>query len=244
VSLDQLLDNVNKKNTSVQDDQMNPTETTSTEQPASNGAGDPEIMSKEDLIQAYREVQQLLAEMTEELDRSRRSLEQVGNTSRMHAMQAEDEAFSRRMRDYYAKDPFSATEIMIRKGQEELLAVMRTQMEEVVRDQENFKQGLGNFLNDPANARLRPFADELELLIRKKGMHPREAADLILKMQNKHNASAKRRSAAAADIRNRSVVESDGEIGEPTDDDKELDKIIKQSRTLDEMFAGLRKLRS
>ncbi len=39
------------------------------------------------------------------------------------------------------------------------------------------------------------------------------------------------------------MVENAGEVGEPTDKDHEFDRILKKSKTLDEMFDGLSKIR-
>ncbi len=44
-------------------------------------------------------------------------------------------------------------------------------------------------------------------------------------------------------MRNRAAVESEGEIGEPQDADRKLNQVIKKAKNLDEMFAGLRKLK-
>ena len=42
-------------------------------------------------------------------------------------------------------------------------------------------------------------------------------------------------------MRNRAAVESGGEINEPVDKDKEFYRLMKKAKTLDEMFAALRK---
>ena len=98
-----------------------------------------------------------------------------------------------------------------------------------------------SFSNDPANSRLRPYEQELEFLIRGKGFYPDEAADLLRSIENKRELTTKRRSAAAKEVRNRAAVESGGEINEPVDSDKEFYRLMKKAKTLDEMFAALRK---
>ena len=39
------------------------------------------------------------------------------------------------------------------------------------------------------------------------------------------------------------MVESDGEIGEPLDEEKEFESTLKKAKSLDEMFASLSKLK-
>jgi len=215
------------------------------DEPAAEESSNPtgEFDSVEQLLQAYQQAKALLQEKTEESQRYRQMLEDVGNQSRVMALHADDEAVARQMRGYYDKDPFGATEAMIRRAQQEVAHFMDMKIAQSIQDERNFKRVLDEFLSDPANARLRPYEEELEFLIREKGLFPREAAGLLGSLEDKRELTARKRHAAAKEVRNRAAVESDGEIGEPLDPDRELNRVIESSKTLEDMFKGLRKLR-
>ena len=147
----------------------------------------------------------------------------------------------REIRESFQKDPVAATAMMIRKFQEGSQQDVEARIAEAVRDQGDFRRLFDEFLNDPANSRLRPYDKELEFLIRSKGFYPDEAADLLRSIENKRDLASRRRSAAAREVRTRAAVESGGEITEPVDSDKEFYRQMKKAKTLDEMFAALRK---
>ena len=102
---------------------------------------------------------------------------------------------------------------------------------------------MDEFLDHPSNSGLRSYRNELEFLIRERRLFPDEAADLVRSIHAKRNTSARRRSDAADDIRTRSAVESGGDISQPADRDQQFYKVMKKAKTLDEMFAGLRKMK-
>jgi hypothetical protein len=218
--------------------------------PSDDGSGDPgpvgrlgEFSSAEELLQAHNNLKALLQEKTLEADAYRKQLEGTGNQGRLLAQHANDEAFMRQVRDYYDKDPFSATEAMIHKSQEDLMNLMEMRIAQAVNQERIMGRVLDDFLGDPANARLRPYARELEFLIRDKGLNSDEAVGLLHSMETKRETAARKRSAAANEVRNRSAVESEGEVGAPQDMDRKLNQVIQKSKNLDEMFAGLRKLK-
>ena len=109
--------------------------------------------------------------------------------------------------------------------------------------QQEFGRLMDEFLDHPSNSGLRTYREQPEFLIRERRLFPDEAADLIRNIHTKRNTSARRRSDAADDIRTRSAVESGGDTGQPTDRDQQLYKMMKKAKTLDEMFAGLRKMK-
>jgi hypothetical protein len=199
--------------------------------------------SSDELLEAYNKAMALLQEKTNEANRHRRDLEGMGNHGRLLAQQANDEVFTRQIRDYYDKDPFAATDAMIQKAQQDLIAFMEMKMAQTFHQEIHFGRALDDFLSDPANARLRPYAEELEYLIREKGLSSQEVAALLHNLEDKRESLAKKRSAAAKEVRNRAAVESEGEVGEPLDTERQLNHVIKKSKTLDEMFAGLRRLK-
>jgi hypothetical protein len=202
-----------------------------------------EFSSVEELLQAYNNAKALLQEKTMEAESYRRDLEGIGSHGRLLAQHANEEHFMRQIRDYYDRDPFAATEAMIQKAQEDLMALMEMRIAQTFHQERHFGRALDDFLSDPANARLRPYAQELEFLIREKGLNSDEAAALLHSLDDKHESVTRKRSAAAKEVRNLAAMDNEGEVGEPQDVDRKLNQVIKKSRNLDEMFAGLRKLK-
>ncbi|MBI5248435.1 MAG: hypothetical protein HY912_02975 [Desulfomonile tiedjei] len=202
-----------------------------------------EATSPEAIMQAYKDATLLAQEKSREAELYRRILEQT-NLEKQHLKQrTNDEAFIREMRSAYQTDPVAATAVMIRRMQDEILDSVDDRIEQALQEDRDFKRLLDDFLSDPANSKLRPYEDELQFLIRDKGLHASEAAELLKKIEEKGSRSSNRRSAVAKEIRNRSMVESDGEIGEPLDDDKEFERTIRKAKSLDEMFSSLGKLK-
>lgn len=192
---------------------------------------------------AYKRLEQQLAEKAGELDEYRRLLIQMGADTRHLRRQSEEESFLREIREQYVKDPVAATGMMLKKGQQELWEAMEDRIASRLDEHREFKRLLDGFLNEPANSGLRPYEQELEFLIRERGFYPKEAAALLRNIEGKREHSSRLKSAAAREVRNRSAVESDGEVGEPLDKDKEFYRVMKKARTLDDMFAGLRRLK-
>jgi hypothetical protein len=197
--------------------------------------------SPEELMQAYKTAESRMAEMTREAEEYRRMLDEMGRDAGLVIRHAQEEAFIQEIRESFQKDPVAATAMMIKKFQEGSREDVEAKIAEAVRDQGDFRRLFEEFLNDPANSRLRPYEQELEFLIRGKGFFPDEAAELLRRVENKRELTTKRRSAAAKEVRNRAAVESGGEINEPVDKDKEFYRLMKKAKTLDEVFAALRK---
>jgi len=202
-----------------------------------------ERASSGELLTVYKRLEQQLAEKAGEVDEYRRLLMQMGADTRHLRRQADDESFLKEMREQYGKDPVSATRMMLKKNQQELWEAMEDRITSTLNEHREFKRLLDGFLNEPANSNLRPYEQELEFLIRERGFYPKEAAELLKNIEVKREHSSRLKSAAAREIRNRSAVETDGEVGEPVDKDKEFYRVMKKARTLDDMFAGLRKLK-
>jgi hypothetical protein len=211
-------------------------------QESSNPAGSEDTFSSpEELLRAYKTAESRIQEKTREADEYRHILNQMGHDAGLLLRRADEEAFIREMRESFQTDPAAATAMMIKKFQEGSRQEVEARIEEAVRDQGEFRRLFEEFLSDPANSRLRPYEKELEFLIRSKGFYPNEAADLLTGIENKRDLAAKRRSAAAKEVRKRAAVESGGEINEPVDGDREFYRLMKNAKTLDEMFKVLRK---
>jgi hypothetical protein len=210
-------------------------------QPEAKTRGD--FGSEQELFEAYKLANQRAAEKTAEAVNYRRMLDQLGHDTRRLLQHADEEAFVKEFRDSYAKDPVAAIAKMIGKAQQDTLSAIDARMSRTSDYQQEFGRLMDEFLDHPSNSGLRTYRNELEFLIRERRLFPDEAADPIRSVHTKRNTSARRRSDAADDIRTRSAVESGGDTGQPIDRDQQLYKIMKKAKTLDEMFAGLRKMK-
>jgi len=199
--------------------------------------------TRDELLEAYAETWRLMQEKEREMDELRRHLAQMGEETRFLMKRAEEEAFQRDMGEAYKQDPVAATALMVERSKQEALQEMSWRLHQAVKEQRGFDRFMRDFLADPAHARLKPYEQQLEFLILDKGLSPEEAADLIQRLEKNNEETNKRRFQAAKEIRNRSEVESGGEVSTPVDRDAEFDRAIKKARTLDEMFAGLNKLK-
>lgn len=197
--------------------------------------------SSEELLDAYTRTEELLRRKEREAEELREVLDSLEQRAGIVLKDVEDESFLREVRRAHEQDPVLATAMMIRRFQEDALNDVNERVEGRIRDERDFSRFLRSFLQDPSNTGLKAYEDELEFLIREIGLPPETAAALIRSIQEKRDATATKRSAAAKAIRNRAMVESAGEVGEPVDRDKEFDRILKKAKGLDDMFAGLRK---
>ena len=118
-------------------------------------------------------------------------LDDMGRDAGLVIQHAQEEAFIREMRESFQKDPVAATAMMIKKFQEGSRESVEARIAEAVRDQGDFRRLFDEFLNDPANSRLRPYEQELEFLIRGKGFFPEEAAELLRSVKKETNGSSR-----------------------------------------------------
>lgn len=204
---------------------------------------DDKLPSREELVDAYTRAKRLIDEKTREADGLRSRLEAMGSETRALVRKAEEETFLREVQEAYKNDPVSATAMLVRNAKLAAVEEMEAKLSQTLQDQRNFGRLMNMFLDDPGNAPLKLYRTELEFLILDKGLLPNEAADLIRSIEKRRDRTAGKRSTAARQIRERSAVETAGELREHTDKDKEFDKVLRKAKTLDEMFAGLRKLK-
>lgn len=225
-------------------DAINPDETDEgSDQPERSPDESTGSMSPEELLEAYQLTQQLLQQKEMETRNLQQALQRLGQQAGKVLRGAEEHSFMSGIRSDFARDPVSATAMMIRKFQEDALNEFNTRIEERLQDERNFGRFIRDFLGAPDNAGLAAYEDELEFLIRDVGMPPDAAVAIIRSIHKKQETAAGRRSAAAKAVRNRSMVESTGEVGEPVDKDKEFDRVLEKAKTLEDMFAGLRKFK-
>lgn len=204
---------------------------------------DEDLPSRDELVNAYTQAKQIIEEKAREADILRNRIEAVGAETRAMRNKVEHDAFMREFHESFQKDPVGATALLVQQARSAVAEEMEARLAQVFRDQRNFQRLMTNFLEDPANANLKPYRDELETMILDKGLSPTDAADIIRTIEIRREDNLRKRSAAAREVRARAVVETGDQASEPGDKDKEFEKVLKKAKTLDEMFAGLRKLR-
>lgn len=229
--------NGNPDESAAQDDQNDPNE----QQVQQNSLGD--FNSPEELLGAYQNLQGLLEHKTREAQELGQLLDNLSHHAGAAVKAQQDDAFLAQVREIYDQDPVHAIALMMRKSQEDTLNDFDARQQGLVRQQQDVKRFMDDMLSHPSYSGLKPHANELAFLIHEHGVAPHTAAEIIRNVEAKSGTGATRRSDAAKAIRNRSMVESPGEVGEPVDKDHEFDKVLKKAKTLDEMFAGLRRLK-
>jgi hypothetical protein len=202
-----------------------------------------EMPSPESLLNSYKLLEQKIAQLEQEAASYRRMFEEVGLSNRGLQRRADEENFMRLMRESFQKDPIETIARMLKRSEEELWQAMEHRIGQVVSEDRSFQQEFARFLDEPKHAFLKPYSQHVEHLIRERGMSPDQVVELFRGIEAKQQGDRQLRSAAAREIRNRSAVESGGDAGEPVDDVKEFDRLIKKAKNLDDMFKILRKVK-
>lgn len=198
---------------------------------------------QEELLNTYRTLETRIAAMEEQAGAYRRMLEQTGMDAQMLRKKADDETFLQSLRSQYDADPLSAINKLVERAQMELWQMMERRIDGAFKDQRNFKMLLQKFLDDPKNEGLKKHKRLVEHLIMDRGVRPEEVGAIIRDIESNSSQKSRLRAAAAKEIRNQAAVETGGEMGEPVDKDKDLDRVIKDAKTLDDLFAGLRTIK-
>ncbi len=202
-----------------------------------------EFNSPEEMLQAYRALERLVHEKGQQVEHLVTGLNEFGHHAKAKFRGEQEQVFLDKIRDVYAHDPVSATALMIKKFQEDALSDYDERMQRQLQEHQDFNRFMNDFFAHPANAELKPLRNELEFLVREQGVPPETAAQVIRSVAGKNHDVSARREAAARAVRNRSMVENAGEVGEPTRKDQEFDRILRRTKTLDDMFDGLSKIR-
>jgi hypothetical protein len=197
----------------------------------------------EQLMGGFRGLEQRLGQMEQLVARYGDALDILGRNSRMLMNKADTDGFLGEVRDSYQKDPLAAVHRMVNRSQQEIWEAVERRVADAFQDHREAKRLLEAFLLRPENAVLRPYKRQLDSLVRDRGMHLGEAAELMRKVLSDADHKAAVRSVAAKEVRNRAAVESEGDSGATLDQEKELDRVIKKSRNLQEMFDGLQKMK-
>lgn len=197
----------------------------------------------EDDTPTKAELLSALAEKTQEIARLREQLERVGKEAGQMLKQSQDQVFMREIQDVFGQDPLSATVMIVERAKRDVLQAVDERIQQIMANERNFERFLGQFLRAPGNEYLQPYEHELEYLILEKRLSPHEAAEIVRTIEARGALASQKRAAADREIRKRSVVESGDEVSSPISPEEEFDRVLKKSKTVDEMFAGLNKFR-
>jgi hypothetical protein len=203
----------------------------------------PDPGSAQELLKSFQALEQLVNEKSRQVDQLVEALDHAQANVSAHSRDNEEQDYLNQIRNVYDQDPVTATFMMIKKFQEDALNDYDGRMQHQIQEQHHHGRTMDNFFAIPANAELGPHRNELEFLIRERGVDPETAAAIVRNIAGKSSHSSARREAAARAVRNRAMVENPGEVGEPTKKDAEFDRILKKSKTLDEMFSRLAKIK-
>lgn len=203
----------------------------------------PEVESPEDLRQSFITLEQLVHQKARQVDQLIEALDEARANVDVHVRDNEEQDFLNQVRHVYNEDPVTATALMIKRFQEDALNDYDSRMQQQLHHHRTSSRLTEDLLGNPAHGDLRPHRTELEFLIRDQGLDPETAAAIVRNIAGKSSSASARREAAARAVRNRSMVENAGEVGEPGKKDAEFDRILKKSKTLDEMFHRLSKIK-
>jgi hypothetical protein len=131
--------------------------------------------------------------------------------------------------------------MLVGKARDDLARLMDEKIYEAFGAREQFNRLMDDFLDDPSNNSLKGFRDELEFLIRDRGIEPKQAAGFLKTIESKTRKSATRKSEALREVRTRSMTESGGQPLQTGDPDRELTRALRQAKSLDDMFAALKR---
>lgn len=215
------------------------------EQQAESPGAQPDsgIASQAELLSAYKSIEARIAAMEAEAANYRRMIERTGLDAQMARRKTDDEAFLQSIRSQYETDPLSAVNKMVERAQAEIWQSVEARIERAFREHRHFKMLLQEFLDDPKNEGLKKHGRLVEHLMMDRGVRPEDVGAFIRDIEANSAQKSRLRAAAAKTIRNQAAVETGGEMGEPVDKDKDLDKVIKNAKTLDDLFAGLRTIK-
>jgi len=200
-------------------------------------------LAADELPQAYGQTMALVREKAAELDELRRRLAGMGSDAGVSSENPSDEAFVDDLYERYKSNPVEAIAFMIGQARSEMEEAFNVNLHRALENQNYVSRRLKECREDPELANLKPYWDDIEFLVTERGIQPWEVAEMVSRITGRNDESAQARSAAAKEIRNRAAVEHEGEVGEPLDRDTDFDRALRNAKTLDEMFARVRKLR-
>ncbi len=194
------------------------------------------------VLDSIRNFQDELSRNRQEIENHRELLELLGADTWTKKRQASEEAFLKDMRESFGKDPAKAASMMIRKAQDQLWQAFENRLAEEAMQKTTLDRLMHRVSQNPETSSINNFRDEIEFLVRNKGMDPAESIELVEKMASKFKSMNDRKQAAISRMRSESQFES-SQNSSRNDPDQEFTRLMSQSRNLDEMFSNLRKIR-
>jgi hypothetical protein len=156
---------------------------------------------------------------------------------------AQEDVFLSEFKDAYEKDPVQAIAAAIDKGKRQSLEDSQVFAHKLLGHHRIIRTAIDEMLSHPKAVHLKPHRSQIEFLVMEKGLDPVEAVATVASTDEVRSRQTSRRSVAAKEIRNRSDVETGGEAIPEKSADRDLDRALRNAKTLDEMFANLRKLK-
>lgn len=200
-------------------------------------------ISPQDIDTAIQDLLRQSLQTRDELAETRALIRSVVENNQSADGKLVDDDFIAQARERYGADPFQGAAMLVGKARDDLSRLMDHKIYEALGAREQFGKLMDDFLEDPSNNSLKGFRDELEFLIRDRGVEPKQAAGFLKAIESKTLKSAARKSEALKDVRTRSMTETGGRPIETRDPDRELTRAFRQARNLDEMFAALKRSR-
>lgn len=194
------------------------------------------------LMRSIKNFQEELNRNRKDIESHRELLELLGAGAWSKQSQADEESFLKDIREVFAKDPAQATSAIMKKAREQMWQEFEKRISEEARQKAEFDRFMNGVASDPKKTGLNHFRDEIEYLVRTRGLEPGETIGLIEKIASKIKEIDQRKNRAMNRMRSESQFESSRNSDSNRDPDKEFTKLMSQAKTLDEMFANLRKL--
>ena len=224
------------------DEDVNSTQATHTQSDANLPSDSADSLAG--VMDSIRGFQEELARNRKEIESQRELLELLGEDTWSKRVAADEQAFLDNVRETFAKDPAQATSILIAKAQEKLWNAFEKRLNEETRQKTELERFMGQITSNPDKAPMNDFRDEIEFLVRERGLAPEESVGLIEKITAKLSRSNDRKRAAIRKMRSESQFESAGHASNTADADREFTRLMSQARSLEEMFANLGKINS
>lgn len=195
-----------------------------------------------DVMDSMKGFQDELAKNRKEIENQRELLELLGADTWSKRRAADEQAFLDNVRETFARDPAQAASIMIGKAQEQMWHAFEKRLNDESRQKSEFERFMNGISSNPEKASMKEFRDEIEFLVRDRGMDPEESVGLIEKISSKLDRSNDRKKAAIRKMRAESQFEASQHASNSSDPDREFTRLMSQAKSLDDMFASLRKV--
>lgn len=207
---------------------------------------EPEVADSElaGVLDSIRSFEDELVKNRQEMKSQRELLELLGADTWSKRKAADERAFLENMRETFSRDPAQATSILIKKAQEQLWQAFESRLNEEARQKNELDLFIKKISSNPERSSMGNFRDEIEFLVRNKGLGPEESVGLIERISSKLDQTSDRKKAAIRKMRSESQFEPAQSGSAPNDPDREFTRLMSQAKNLDEMFANLRKVGS